>query len=633
MFLSILNMIGVVLFVFFFFSFCVFIHELGHFLAAKWCGLHINAFSIGFKKAWGKTVNGVEYRIGWLPFGGYVDLPQVDATGADIVDEDGNPLPPGKPSHRIITAVAGPLFNILFGLALGCIVWTCGAPEETPVLDSITVKKVEEGAPSYKAGLRTGDVITKVDGETVNYTWKGFINEFLVRAGEVSLTYQRDGKEQTISYQPEKNPKFAGSQLAKYSLPWFTPSIPAIVNPKLASPAYKAGVKAGDKVVEMNGEKIADLIDLEKVLVPSKQQKFTMVVERNGDVVTIPEFDAAYSGQSVYMVGTSHSMEYLLIVENVKENASKSGLKNGDRIVKLNGEEIENHDAFELALSQKEEKSMVSLVVERDGKEIALDKIQIAAKDSASESGFTVKYKLQLEVKELVEGGAAQSAGVKAGDIITQVNGKELVSYPQFTTAVKGSKGKEFKITVLRDGESKEIALASKQVKQYEFGFKPNYMHYPTPVEQLVDVVKNSYRTVSAIGVGLMNKAGFSKRKTSLELSDLSGPVGIVKAIGNVVYYGSYLKGLGFIVLITFSLGILNLLPLPVLDGGHIVMALIQMVIRRPLPGKLINPLMNAFAMLLISFMLYVTVFDVMRVFGIGNGGDEAQSFEVVLSE
>ena len=76
----------------FFGGFCVFIHELGHFLAAKWRGMHIVAFSIGFKKAWSKTVNGIDYRIGWLPFGGYVDLPQIDTTQEKIVTEDGREL-------------------------------------------------------------------------------------------------------------------------------------------------------------------------------------------------------------------------------------------------------------------------------------------------------------------------------------------------------------------------------------------------------------------------------------------------------------------------------------------------------------------------------------------------------------
>lgn len=88
----ILDILSVV-FVFVAIGFCIFSHELGHFLAAKWRGLHIDAFSLGFKPFWRKKINGVEYRLGWLPFGGYVELPQVDATDAIPKAADGTELP------------------------------------------------------------------------------------------------------------------------------------------------------------------------------------------------------------------------------------------------------------------------------------------------------------------------------------------------------------------------------------------------------------------------------------------------------------------------------------------------------------------------------------------------------------
>ena len=127
--LDILIIIGSVLFVAFFFGMCIFVHELGHFLVAKWRGLHVDAFSIGFKKIWSKKINGVEYRIGCLPLGGYVELPQVDAATNEPKAADGTPLPPAKPLDRLLTAAAGPICNIIFGLILGCIVWAVGIPQ------------------------------------------------------------------------------------------------------------------------------------------------------------------------------------------------------------------------------------------------------------------------------------------------------------------------------------------------------------------------------------------------------------------------------------------------------------------------------------------------------------------------
>ena len=136
-FTQILTIIGSALFMIFFFGMCIFIHELGHFLAAKWRGLHVIAFSIGFRKIWCRRWKGVEYRIGWIPFGGYVEIPQIDAV-EEAKDENGNVLPKGKPVDRMIAAAAGPVFNIIFGFLLACVIWVCGIQQDSPELNTIS---------------------------------------------------------------------------------------------------------------------------------------------------------------------------------------------------------------------------------------------------------------------------------------------------------------------------------------------------------------------------------------------------------------------------------------------------------------------------------------------------------------
>src|SRR5690554_5148177 len=182
--MDILRIIGALLFLIFFFGFCIFIHELGHFLAAKWRGLHIIAFSLGFRKFWSKKINGVEYRLGYLPFGGYVELPQVDSSGIPT-DENGNELPQAKPFDRICTAVAGPLFNVLFGLSLGCLVWWFGVPQDSPKMKSVTVSRIDTSGPEYAAGLRSGDKIYKLNGKTFNWTWNEFIQSTMLAVGNI----------------------------------------------------------------------------------------------------------------------------------------------------------------------------------------------------------------------------------------------------------------------------------------------------------------------------------------------------------------------------------------------------------------------------------------------------------------
>src|SRR5882757_288709 len=113
------------------FNLLIGVHELGHFLAAKWRGLKVDRFAIWFgKPIWKKKIGGVEYALGWIPAGGYVALPQM-ATMEAIEgkgESSGQALPPISPLDKIIVAVAGPLFSFLLAFGFAVIVWAVGKP-------------------------------------------------------------------------------------------------------------------------------------------------------------------------------------------------------------------------------------------------------------------------------------------------------------------------------------------------------------------------------------------------------------------------------------------------------------------------------------------------------------------------
>src|SRR6202171_5284306 len=113
------------------FNLLIVVHELGHFLAARWRGLYIEKFGVWFgKPLWKKTINGVQYSLGTLPFGGFVALPQL--APMDIIegkaDVDRAKLPPVSALDKIIVAVAGPFFSLLLAVFFATIVWVVGAP-------------------------------------------------------------------------------------------------------------------------------------------------------------------------------------------------------------------------------------------------------------------------------------------------------------------------------------------------------------------------------------------------------------------------------------------------------------------------------------------------------------------------
>ncbi|MST96725.1 PDZ domain-containing protein [Victivallaceae bacterium BBE-744-WT-12] len=375
----ILDILSVV-FVFVAIGFCIFSHELGHFLAAKWRGLHIDAFSLGFKPFWRKKINGVEYRLGWLPFGGYVELPQVDATDAIPKAADGTELPRAKPLDRIITAVAGPLFNILSGLLIACFVWWVGLPQDTPKMRELSVLTVDEAGPEWQAGLRPGDRIVKINGEPFFATWREIIlNKILFTVGAVELDVIRDGKPVKISYVPAENPN-APRQLKaeKIAWPFFSVLIPIDMHPAPGSPAEKAGVKEGDVLVAVNGEPVSDFAAYQaEIDISGSEGKPVALTLRRGketvelSVLPAPLRDLAEQ-YSIYRIGVRFNpaaTEDGLVVIGTEAGypAEKAGILAGDRIRKLNGAAVPDYDTFLTALAaRKGEPSTIEL--ERDGK-------------------------------------------------------------------------------------------------------------------------------------------------------------------------------------------------------------------------------------------------------------------------
>ena len=535
-FLDILEIIGCVLFVVFFLGFCVFIHELGHFLTARLCGLHVNAFSLGFKKAWGRKIGGVDYRIGWLPFGGYVDIPQIDSTEIPHTD-DGKELPPAKPIHRLLSAFAGPFFNILFGLALGCVVWYIGVPQDSPKMREITVASIEKVGPEYKAGLRKHDKIFKLNDKAFFCTWKKFVFTTILTIGEVELDINRKGKKLKIYYVPEQNPK-APEEMKFEKMPWpyFQAKIPIKMFPKKDSPAAKAGMKDGDTIVSINGRRIENYDEF-----------FGMINYSNGKILNI----------------------------------------------------IVNRDDKNIALAP------ITPVLHK--------KVMAMIKDVYLIGVLFTPKTLPLTVFMTVPGAPAALAGVQSGDIIEKLNETKITTFKAFQDVIKPLKDTPFTLQVKRGDKLVDIKLAAAQRRIYDIGVSLLILDHPTPWQQFTNVIDMSYKSLRGLGVFFMNKAGATKTKSSIKPSNLSGPIGLAKTLYRSVRVGTIRFGLYFVVLVSFALAIFNLLPLPVLDGGHMTLALIEIVIRRPVHEGTVKVLTFIFIFLLITLMIYVTYFDILR--------------------
>lgn len=262
--MEILKIVFIVLEVLVLFNLLIIVHELGHFLAARWRGMVVDRFGVWFgKPIWQKEYRGVKYCLGWIPAGGFVSLPQMAPMEAieGKVEVDKENLPQAPALDRIIVAFAGPLFSMLLALVFAVVVWGVGRP----VYESDSTNRIGQvmkDSPAEKAGLRRGDRVLAIDDRPVrrfggigtdSIVWRIISSE----GEKIKVTYERDGERKTV----EVTPRLAKSEgIAKRSglrQIGIAPAHSFIVADTLPhSPGEVAGLKPGDIIQKVNGEEL-----------------------------------------------------------------------------------------------------------------------------------------------------------------------------------------------------------------------------------------------------------------------------------------------------------------------------------------------------------------------------------------
>ena len=474
-------------------GFTIFIHELGHFLAARRRGLIVKRFSIGFgPKIFGWEKNGVEYRISIFPFGGYVALPQLADMGRlegeneqteenklsawDDFEEEGTddakekkqePLKKISYADKMIVSVMGAVFNILLAFALSSVLWFFG----------------------YER--RDGELTTKI--------------------GYIADTVER------------WNPIIEDSET-------------------VTSPAKKAGLIQGDEVVAVDGNPVEDFMDVQSRIVTGKlvtteqrpRRLSQLTVLRNGEEKEIDVFPEVFGNEEIRIIGIGPKETFFIKELQPDMPAIKAGLEPGDQILSVDGNKIFSFAHLVDYLMKVKDEQEIALTVRKGG-----------------ESGIEQTYNMLPIVKEM-----------KIGDSVSK---RKLIGFsPEF----------------------KSITT------------------YPNPLVLIISRVKDMYHTLT----------GLVSTQSDVKLRNMSGPVGIVNNLSIFASIG-FKKLLWFVVFINVNLAILNLLPIPVLDGGHMVFATIEKLRGKPLPLPFLERSQMLFIVLLFSFMLYVTFFDFQRLF------------------
>lgn len=270
----------------------IFIHELGHFLVARRLGLVVEVFSIGFGPAlWKRRRNGVVYKIGIIPFGGYVALPQMDPSlleGDDATerkDEDGRSLPPPPPVapwKKIAVALAGAAGNMLFAAALAWVVYFIGKPS-APDERSAGVGYVAPDSAAAAAGLRPGDVIRRVNGRPVG-NWQDLVTLLTIENLDTfeAEVEPPDGAARTLTLPTERLDVGvrlpAGVGRVNILRVWAVNS---------GSSAEEAGLRKGDTLLEFAGEKLYSREHLIQLAGEYRDREAPLVIRRDGQTLTV----------------------------------------------------------------------------------------------------------------------------------------------------------------------------------------------------------------------------------------------------------------------------------------------------------------------------------------------------------
>lgn len=705
-------------------GFIIFIHELGHFLAAKWCDVHVRTFSIGFGPAvpfcsykWGETT----YMVGIIPLGGYVSMVgEGDAAGEEDAEEDPRSFRKKSVGQRMLIISAGVVMNILLGMACFVAAYLHGVQEKPA-----TVGWVESGGAAWRAGLRTDDDVLRIDSRE-----RPFFNDIRpivmsTRKGEqveLQVRHAGQGEERTLRVEPIRDEGARFPQLGiappdRLTLPVvrkgdFRPVAPG----SPAAAAKDPGFEPGDRIVGMTdpdpakgvtalrpdprdpevGGDIADYYDRLAKLA-GKDITFRVVRKDDGptvDVVVQPAYRsdlgvrmrmgkvvalrAGGPAEQAKMVAYSESPavpgDTIKTVKLPEAGGKQLWLTTGEPKAVPAGVEVRKLDPVLLPLELKrwadrnpadrtvrlevlrvqgaQENATVELALAYDPAYRHDREVLTLPNSPLALGGLGLAYLVEGVVDAVDPNGPA-AGKLQPGDLVTGVRfrpaetgednsswlGRTWRGLLTWVGLRKEGGGPPWKDVKPHQWASAEAAVQQLPPGSVDLRVKrgdeeleftvPARADKNWPAEERGLILQQDFRTQKAADVGDALYLGYRRtvrfvKEVYMNLyamafgrvsaTTMSGPL----TIANVSYRFAgedFWQFLLFLGMISVNLAVVNFLPIPVLDGGHMVFLLLEWVLGRPVPERVFAIAMYTGLFLILSLMVFVLYLDVSRLF------------------
>lgn len=589
----------------------IFVHECGHFFAARWCRVRVETFSLGFgPRLFGWKRGGTTYQLALLPLGGYVKMAGEEgvADRAPAPDE----LPAKSVGQRFFIYSGGVLANVVFGLIVFPILFAIGVPFLEPVLGPS-----DPGSPAWHAGLVEGSRVKSVNGAEV-ISFLHIPTEVALGSPERTelVVVEPDGKERSVVLTPRYN-----EALGAYSIGVQHGVDPqGLITVAKDSPAEKAGLKTGDRLLSVESPLPTappKSLSLEEqlIFVVGAQQPVRGHFERDGrgfDAEIVPESTGGDHPGSLGVLPVGGYVQDLIQDELV----TRVGLALGDRVLTINARPIwREHDVLPALLAGV---PRIELAIERAGAERTLT-LDNATPEDCVRLWRSVHFNSDVARTRvaILPGSAAERAGLQDGDRILKIDGAETKEYEDVKSAIKSKKGKgEIALLIERRGatsspEFKELhaTLSTLPDKTYGLALAPAQYTYRSS-SPLAAVQQGWHASWKFIEEGWLTLKRILNRQVS---GDNIGGIITISVVSHRFAEHGLVSLLFFLCMLSMNLAFLNVLPIPVLDGGHLFFLLVEKIKGSPVSEKVLGYSQMVGIVVLLSLMVYVTFKDVMR--------------------